>query len=173
VCAAAPKPPVFPPRCELESEVYPAAYPKEAQMSRNPNSRGRARPYINLTPLIDVLLVLLIIFMVISPARPSRFEARIPEKLPPDQPRDACDLCLVVSVPPSGGVYHLNRQSARTLEELGTQLYQALNGRPSDRKTVFIKAPRLLPYGEVVKVIDVVKAAGSSPIGLQIEDLDP
>ena len=48
----------------------------------------------------------------------------------------------------------------------------ALDGRPPELKAVFVKAPRMLDYGEVVKVIDVVKAAGSAPIGLQIDNLD-
>lgn len=132
-----------------------------------------ATPYINVTPLIDVLLVLLIIFMVISPQRPHRFEARIPEK-PPDEQRDLPPdpFSLLVNIPKTGGGYKLNTQEAKDLKDLGTQLFNALNGRPTDRKAVFIKGPKTLPYGEVVKVIDVVKQNGGSPIGLQIEDLE-
>jgi biopolymer transport protein ExbD len=134
---------------------------------------GKAVPYINVTPLIDVLLVLLIIFMVISPQKPHRFEAKVPEK-PPEQQQDTPPdpFILVVSVPKTGGGYKLNSNDAKTLDDLDKQLYQALNGRPADRKAVFIKAPKSLAYGEVVKVIDVVKHAGGSPIGLQIEALD-
>lgn len=133
----------------------------------------KAVPYINVTPLIDVLLVLLIIFMVISPQKPHRFEAKVPEK-PPEQQQDTPPdpFILVVSVPKTGGGYKLNSNDAKTLDDLDKQLYQALNGRPADRKAVFIKAPKSLAYGEVVKVIDVVKHAGGSPIGLQIEALD-
>src|SRR5262245_9513921 len=132
-----------------------------------------ATPYINVTPLIDVLLVLLIIFMVISPQKPHRFEAKIPEK-PPEEQKDLPPdpLSLLVTIPKSGGGYKLNTFDARDLKDLGKQLFDALNGRPSDRKAVFIKGPTTLPYGEVVKVIDVVKQAGGSPIGLQIEALD-
>ena len=134
---------------------------------------GKAVPYINVTPLIDVLLVLLIIFMVISPQKPHRFEAKVPEK-PPEQQQDTPPdpFILIVSVPKTGGGYKLNSNDAKTLDDLDKQLYQALNGRPADRKAVFIKAPKSLAYGEVVKVIDVVKHAGGSPIGLQIEALD-
>jgi biopolymer transport protein ExbD len=133
----------------------------------------KAVPYINVTPLIDVLLVLLIIFMVISPQKPHRFEAKVPEK-PPEQQQDTPPdpFILVVSVPKTGGGYKLNSNDAKTLDDLDKQLYQALNGRPADRKAVFIKAPKSLAYGEVIKVIDVVKHAGGSPIGLQIEALD-
>jgi biopolymer transport protein ExbD len=48
----------------------------------------------------------------------------------------------------------------------------ALDRRPLELRTVFVKAPRFLNYGEVVRVIDVIKAAGSAEIGLQIEGLD-
>ncbi len=131
-------------------------------------------PYINVTPLIDVLLVLLIIFMVISPQKPHRFEAKIPEKPPEEQKEQPPDpLSLLVTIPGKrGDSYKLNTQEAKTLQELQDQLFKALNGRPADRKAVFIKGPMGLPYGEVVKVIDVVTAAGGSPVGLQIEDLE-
>jgi biopolymer transport protein ExbD len=126
-------------------------------------------PYINVTPLIDVLLVLLIIFMVISPMKPSRFDAKIPEQPATDAPTE-CELCLVVSVEQGG--YRLNMTPAANLNELETLLHSALDGRPQDRKATFIKAPRGLQYGEVVRVIDVMTAAGCAPIGLQLDGLD-
>lgn len=133
-----------------------------------------AVPYINVTPLIDVLLVLLIIFMVISPQKPHRFEAKIPEKPPEDMKDMPPDpLSLLVTIPKAGGGYKLNTEELADLNALGARLDTALTGRPPDRKAVFIKAPRTLAYGEVVKVIDVVKTKGGQPIGLQIEGLDP
>jgi biopolymer transport protein ExbD len=131
-------------------------------------------PNINVTPLIDVLLVLLIIFMVISPQKPHRFEAKIPEKPPPNQPQDQTPdpFSLVVTIPKTGGGYKLNQTECKTLTELLQQLHTALDGRPADRKAVFIKAPQSLAYGEVVKALDVVKVGGGSPVGLQIEGLE-
>lgn len=134
------------------------------------NKNKSASPFINVTPLIDVLLVLLIIFMVISPARPSRFETRIPEKAPPGEEvinRDS----LVVTINLEGE-YKLNSQPAATLADLDALLHRALDGRPDNLKAVFVKAPRTARYGEIVRVIDVMKAAGSAPIGLQIENLE-
>jgi len=140
-------------------------------MNNEKHNRKTAAPFINVTPLIDVLLVLLIIFMIISPARPNKFDARIPDKQEPDDIKIDSDLALVVTVNHGGG-YALNMQPAKTLDELLSQLRRALDGRPVDLKAVFLKAPRALNYGEVAKVIDIMKLAGCAPIGLQIENLD-
>jgi biopolymer transport protein ExbD len=137
----------------------------------NSHNRKTVAPFINVTPLIDVLLVLMIIFMIISPARPNKFDAKIPEKQESKEPDDRHNLALVVTINHGGG-YALNMQPANTLDELQSQLHRALDGRPADLKAVFLKAPRTLNYGEVAKVIDVMKIAGCAPIGLQIENLD-
>ncbi|MBI1765882.1 MAG: biopolymer transporter ExbD [Acidobacteria bacterium] len=128
-----------------------------------------AQPSINVTPLIDVLLVLLIIFIVISPMKPSRFEVKAPEKA--EAPAHTTDDTLVVTVGAGGG-YQLNSSPAATLNELEGLLHYALDARPPDRKATFIKAPHGLQYGAVVRVIDTMKAAGCAPIGLQLENLD-
>jgi biopolymer transport protein ExbD len=137
--------------------------------SENQN-RKTTTPVINVTPLIDVLLVLLIIFMILSPSKANKFDARIPDKPDSNDKRDN-ELALVVTIN-HGGDYALNMQPAKTLGELQSQLSRALDGRPSDRRAVFLKGPRSLNYGEVAKVIDVMKFAGCAPIGLQIENLD-
>lgn len=134
----------------------------------NPSQRN-ATPNINVTPLIDVLLVLLIIFMVISPLKPSRFEVKAPDKT--DDSVAVTNETLVVTVAARGG-YELNGSQAATLNDLEGLLHYALDARPVDRKATFIKAPRGLAYGEVVRVIDTMKAAGCAPIGLQLENLD-
>ena len=139
-------------------------------MESKKHNRKTAAPFINVTPLINVLLVLLIIFMTLSPTRPSKFDARIPDKQEPDKIKIE-DLALVVTINHGGG-YALNMQPAKTLDELQSQLRRALDGRPVDRKAVFLKAPRALSYGDVAKVIDIMKLAGCAPIGLQIENLD-
>lgn len=142
-------------------------------MAMGGSSTKEAVPYINMTPMIDILLVLLIIFMVITPRRPHRFESQIPERPPenmPEQPPDP--LALLITIPMNGETYKLNTEEHHGLKALGDRLFNRLDGRPADRKAVFIKAPRALNYGEVVKVIDVVKSKGGAPIGLQIEGLD-
>src|SRR5215212_8378831 len=155
-----------------------------------------AVPFINVTPLIDVLLVLLIIFMVVSPLKPSRFRALIPEQPKPSQgepPVGAIDN-LVVNIK-ADGTLELNRVggvgtvndmgvlSARLAELFRLRLEQRVY-RPDmlDRfdlpeqkriqRTVYAKAPKAIPYGEVAKVIDGIKGAGGEPIGLQVDELE-
>ena len=142
------------------------------------------KPNINVTPLIDVLLVLLIIFMVISPLKPSDFKTKIPQET--KQSGGVPDpLTLVVTVN-SDYSLRLNlekdmgtiKEPQKLIEKLQTIFVQRKENGVFDEsnqrivKTVFIKAPRSLPYGEVVKVVDAVKIAGADPISLQIDDLD-
>jgi biopolymer transport protein ExbD len=152
------------------------------------NSTEEAVPYINVTPLIDVLLVMLIIFMVVSPLKPTKFEAKIPSEPDPNQDLSQVKpnpLTLVVTVG-SDSKIQLNKQDMGAVEDaskLGTTLSDTFKERAATgqgfkpgttevEKTVFVKAPRAVKYGDVVKVIDVIKGAGAEPIGLQIDDLE-
>lgn len=151
-------------------------------------------PFVNVTPLIDVLLVLLIIFMVAAPLKPSKFAAKLPS---PD--RDRSDVrpnpkTLVVTIQADHSLKLNGLADMGTVEDTG-KLSAALvelfkqrktnhvyrdqfilrNDIPEDdriEKTVFIKAPRTLDYGLVVKVIDGLKGAGADPVGLQLDDLE-
>ena len=147
---------------------------------------GGATPNINVTPLIDVLLVLLIIFMCITPLKPSRFEAKVPA-----EPKDQQDvnvkpnpLTLVVAINKETKGITLNNENfgdVSDTEKLNTKLNEIFRERENNgvfregtnevEKTIFIKSPKSVRYGDVVKVIDAAKAAGASPIGLQIDDL--
>ena len=154
-----------------------------------------AEPYINVTPLIDVLLVLLIIFMVVTPLKPSRFKADIPTQRDPNEDLSKLKpnpLTLVVSIAPDLSI-KLNADNMGSVNDtapLAQRLRQvfdlriqkraykiglegATNLKEEDRieKTVFVKAPRAAKYGDVVKVIDAIKGAGASPVGLQVDDL--
>jgi biopolymer transport protein ExbD len=136
---------------------------------------GLAPPNINVTPLIDVLLVLLIIFMVIQPQKEAKFQSQIPQPAPPNQPeKKTPSKLLVVDIMPGGQgpdqIVQLNRQQM-SLADLGVSLGNVLADPVREDKTVLIKAPKAKPYGDVVAVIDVVKAAGAEPIGLQVDEL--
>jgi len=139
-----------------------------------------APPNINVTPLIDVLLVLLIIFMVIQPQKEAKFESQIPEKPKDEQnnPPPPNDTLLVVEVTREGGgldqQVKLNNRPM-PVADLETTLKgiieQRIQNNPEADKTVFIKAPKDKLYGDIVSVIDAVKGAGAQPIGLQIDFL--
>jgi biopolymer transport protein ExbD len=158
-------------------------------------SETKAVPYINVTPLIDVLLVLLIIFMVITPLRPSRFQADIPTQRDPNEDLSQLKpnpLTLVVSIS-SDLQLRLNQDNMGSVNDtapLSSKLRQVFQQRKEQRaykpgmetridvpeeerieKTVFIKAPRGMRYEDVVKVIDAIKGAGANPVGLQVDDL--
>ncbi len=151
------------------------------------DSDGGAKPNINVTPLIDVLLVLLIIFMVITPLKPSRFEAKVPAE-PKDEEQQAAvkpnPLTLVIAInretrgitlnnEPFGDVSDPSKLSARLSEIFREREANGVfrEGTNEVEKTVFIKSPRSVRYGDVVNVIDAAKMVGASPIGLQIDDL--
>ena len=145
-----------------------------------------AVPRINVTPLIDVLLVLLIIFMVITPVKPSKFEAKVPAEPKNQHQLDVKPnpLTLVVAINRETRGISLNNEAAGSVDDptaLTAKLTDIFTQRTNNgvfrensnevEKTIFIKSPTLVKYGDVVKVIDAAKLAGASPIGLQIDDL--
>ena len=129
-------------------------------------------PDINVTPFIDILLVLLIIFMVVTPLRPARFKALIPEPPPDDPTTILSPRTLVVEV---GHDLSLRLIRGRTAVAEGTVADAgAVAARLADERierTVFVRAPRSVRYGEVAQVIDGIKGAGAQPIGLQVDEL--
>jgi len=151
-------------------------------------------PNINVTPLIDVLLVLLIIFMVAAPFKPHRFLAKVPS-MPRNDPDIApYPLTLVVTIAPDRTLKLNSLSDMGTVDDsarLNAKLMSIFEERTKQRayrsgmatrvdlperdriaKTVFIKAPRSIPYGEVVRVMDGLKATGAGPIGLQLDALN-
>jgi len=151
------------------------------------------KPVINVTPLIDVLLVLLIIFMVVSPLKPSAFEAKIPHE-PQNIDNVVVNIhALVVALEPDLSLRLNDEKNLGTVEnteklveklkivfrerkENGVFSENAIsdNNLSADEKvekTVFIKASRGTDYGSVAKVIDAVKLSGANPISLQIDGL--
>ena len=129
-------------------------------MVTGPSSRRGALAEINVTPLVDVMLVLLIIFMITAPMLQHQVEVNLPEVT--NKPQAASEEQLVLTVTKEGSVF-LN-STAYTLEALRPQL-QVLSQAQPDQE-LFLRADAEVPYGTVVKVMDAVKKAGILRLGM-------
>ena len=129
------------------------------------NSRGRRRVYseINVTPFVDVMLVLLIIFMVTAPLMQQGMDVNLPETT--TQPLRVKDDPLILSVKKEGQ-YYLGRTEVK-LDELMTKLEAIFEAR--DSKQIFLRADKDAPYGTVVKAMAAAREAGATQLGIVTE----
>ncbi len=117
---------------------------------------------INVTPFVDVMLVLLIIFMVTAPMMETGVEVNLPEVA--DAPTlDQAKEPLIVSVTRDGGIA-VGSSQVESPEKLMPVLRQILSTR--EEKEVFLEADRDVPYGRVVQVMAAIKGAGVSKVGM-------
>jgi biopolymer transport protein TolR len=118
---------------------------------------------INITPYIDILLVLLIIFMVITPIKQMDLEVKVPQS---DNSTGAADPnAIVVSIGEFSNIA-INSMPT-TITDLGSKLMDIYKQRSN--KSMFISASPKLIYGDVVRIIDIAKGAGVGDIGLMAE----
>jgi biopolymer transport protein ExbD len=120
---------------------------------------------INVTPMVDVMLVLLIIFMVVTPLITAGFQAQLPQgvhlKSRPEE-----DTRVVLGIDREGN-YFLNKRAIRREDALNL-LTAEFNARPQD-KVLYVKADRNLKYQEVLDVMDIARDAGARVIGATTE----
>jgi biopolymer transport protein TolR len=120
---------------------------------------------INITPLVDVVLVLLIIFMVITPLLQMGYDVKVPPKNPPNTDAPPPTDLIIVSLTPTNK-YYLNKDEV-TAQTLSLRLTEILKNRAN--KTVFFSGDDGANYGEVVKVMDLVRNSGAKNIGIVME----
>jgi biopolymer transport protein ExbD len=125
---------------------------------------GDYKSDINITPLVDIVLVLLIIFMVITPLLQMGYDVKVPPKATVDQPQTTIDQ-VIVSLTPQNQIF-LNKQQV-TATQLAQQLGDILKNRRD--KTVFFSGDDASSYGEVIKVMDIVRNSGAKNLGIVLE----
>jgi biopolymer transport protein ExbD len=130
---------------------------------------GQAKADINMTPLIDVLLVLLIIFMVITPLTPKGLETLVPQPNPNQTPQqDQVDRTVVISIDKDRKMM-INMEPTDE-QKLGDRLTDIFKTRAE--KVVFIKGDPNLEFRWVAQAIDIAKGAGIDKIGLMTPKIE-
>ncbi len=119
---------------------------------------------MNVVPLIDILLVLLIIFMVITPTTPKGLDAQVPQPAPPNAPqnKEIEQKTVVVQVGADGSV-KINQEDA-SWETLGPRLEEIFKQRAE--KVAFVKGDDKVLFAEVARAIDIMRSAGIEKVGL-------
>ena len=135
-------------------------------MAMGVSSAGEYKSDINITPLVDVVLVLLIIFMVITPLLQMGYDVKVPPKNPNQQPNTPppTDL-IIVSLTPQNKIY-LNKDEVNA-QTLSLRLTEILKNRAN--KTIFFSGDDASNYGEVIKAMDICRSAGAKSMGIVME----
>ncbi len=127
---------------------------------------GTIKSDINVTPLVDVVLVLLIIFMVITPVVQMGYLVRVPPKAPANVPIPAIQDQIVLRLMAGNRVF-INKEEL-SLDQFPQRIRDILRGNTS--KMVFFSGARDVDYESTIKFLDTARAAGCKNIGIIVED---
>lgn len=130
------------------------------------SSHGKTLSEINITPLVDVVLVLLIIFMVTAPLLSQGLDIQLPEAAAPALERTEQDVIMTINK--EGKIFLQNDPNPYRLEDLETKIPAIFERR--EKKEILIRADRDALYGTVVKAISLVKKAGIERVGMITEE---
>ena len=130
---------------------------------------GRAQPVMNVTPLVDVVLVLLIIFMVVTPLLAKQFWIHLPNKVEKEEPPPSQDddTAIVVSVTKEGDIL-INREKVAEVD-FSAKLHRVLAAKR--QRTVFFDADEEAEFGTAVKAMDLARGGGADTIAVVTKPL--
>jgi len=131
--------------------------------------RGEVTSDINVTPMADVMLVLLIIFMVVTPMLQKGVSVELANTANPLDMKEADREDAVLVAVTRDGKFYLGKDRVN-IEDLASKVNDLLSGKLD--KTVFVKSDRRAKYGDVVQVVDNIRNAGVDKVGLLTERLD-
>ena len=133
------------------------------------DSKGGPVSEPNIVPLIDVLLVLIIIFMVITPMTPKGLDALVPQPAPPNQKQaDTTQKTIVVQILDTGKL-KINEEDA-TWDSLGPRLSDVFKERAE--KVAFVKGDDAVRFADVARAIDIMRGSGIDKVGLITANLE-
>ena len=137
-------------------------------MAMSSGGAGGLSNDINVTPMIDVLLVLLIIFMAVLPSMRKAIDIQLPDPNPTVAPANANSNQIVLEVKP-GGQYSINTREVSGADNLKRELKSIYDPRPE--KIIFVKGDPKVKYADVIDAMDLARGAGVKVIGVPPKDI--